>query len=276
MPGAVLMPHPSYYDAHVHLAHPAIAESLDDILEGYQSIALKKAVVVGTSPADWSAVAEIADRDHRFIPAVGLHPWQVNARPDPDWKRKMLAHLEQGVTIIGEIGLDQWIKDHDIESQLAAFRWQFALATERNLPTSIHCLKAHEPLLQTLRQVRLPERGFALHAYNGPPETIWELLDLGAFFSVNGGQLKPNAKRIHELLHRIPEDRLLIETDAPDFLPPKTQQAFHLRAVHDERQPPLNHPANLKTGYQAIAEARGCSVEELAEIVEANFTRYFL
>ncbi len=263
-----------YYDAHVHLAHPALVGALDEIRESYQQIGLKKAVLVGTSPRDWPEVRQLADSDERFTPAVGLHPWQVNDVA-ADWQDRMRRQLDRGVTIIGEIGLDQWISGHDIEAQLAAFRWQFSLAAERNLPTSIHCLKAHEPLLQTLRPISRPQRGFAIHAYNGPPETIPELLDLGAYFSVNGGQLKPNAKRIHELIRLVPEDRLLIETDAPDFLPPEAQQAFQLRADSTERDSPLNHPANLKAGYQAIAEARGCSVEKLAEIVEANFQRYF-
>ena len=268
------MPDSGYYDAHVHLAHPALVDALEEIWERYQQIGLKKAVLVGTSPRDWTTVRQLADSDERLIPAIGLHPWQVNDVV-ADWQDQMRHQLDRGVTIIGEIGLDQWISGHDIEAQLAAFRWQFSLAAERNLPTSIHCLKAHEPLLQSLRHISRPQRGFALHAYNGPPNTIPELLDLGAYFSINGGQLKPNAKRIHELIRLVPEDRLLIETDAPDFLPPEAQQTFHLQAGPDEREPSLNHPANLEAGYQAIAEARCCSVEKLAEIIEANFRRYF-
>lgn len=264
-----------YYDAHVHLAHPGLANALDDLRQAYKHIGLRQAVLVGTSPRDWSAVCQMADGDPRFIPAVGLHPWQVN-KAATNWQEQVCQYLDNGVGVIGEIGLDQWIEGHDIEAQLAAFRWQLSLATERNLPTSIHCLKAHEPLLQTLRQVNRPKRGFALHAYNGPPDTIPELLDLGAYFSINGGQLKPNAKRIHELILSVPEDRLLIETDAPDFLPPEAQQAFRLPAEPKQESTALNHPANLKSGYHAIAEACGHSVEKLAEIVEVNFHRYFL
>lgn len=268
------MPDPGYHDAHVHLAHPELLDALDEVRGCYWQIGLRKAVLVGTSPRDWQAVRQLAESDKRFIPAIGLHPWQVNDVA-AGWQEQMRQQLDEGVTIIGEIGLDQWMTGHDIAAQLAAFRWQFTLAADRDLPTSIHCLKAHEPLLRTLRHISCPQRGFALHAYNGPPETIPELLNLGAYFSVNGGQLKPNAKRIHELIRLVPEDRLLIETDAPDFLPPKAQQAFLLRAERDERKSSLNHPANLKTGYQAVADARGCPVEELAKIVEANFTRYF-
>ncbi|MFU8848013.1 MAG: TatD family hydrolase [Opitutales bacterium] len=256
------------FDAHVHLADAGLKDALPDILSTYETIGLAHAIVVGSAPQDWPNVFELSRRDDRLIPAVGLHPWEVNGAP-ADWKAQFLAYLDRGVAVIGEIGLDQWIEGHEIERQLDAFTWQLSHAAARDLPTSIHCLKAHEPLLQTLRQVCLPKRGFKLHAYNGPVETMSPLLDLGAYFSFNAGQLKPNAKRIHELIQLVPDNRLLVETDAPNFQPPAKHREFALA------DPELCHPGNLRAGYQAVAEVRGTSTEELCEIVAENFRRYF-
>lgn len=255
-------------DAHVHLADKCLKDSLSSILSSYEEIGLAKAIVVGTRPDDWPKVIDLAAKDERFVPAVGLHPWEVNEAP-PDWQDQLLGYLDQGVTVLGEIGLDQWIENHDIEAQIPSFGWQFAIAAERNLPTSIHCLKAHEALLQTLRSATLPKRGFKLHAYNGPADTMKPLLDLGAYFSFNAGQLKPNAKRIYELLKIVPDDRLLIETDAPNFQTPSELREFELEDSN------LCHPGNLRAAYRAIAQERGISMEALAEQVAENFQRYF-
>ena len=255
-------------DAHVHLTDKRLKQSLPAIFQSYADIHLAKALVVGTCPKDWSEVIEFCAQDARFIPAVGLHPWKINNAP-PDWRDRLLHCLEQGLTVIGEIGLDQWIQGHDIERQQAAFAWQLSLAAERNLPTSIHCLKAHEPLLQTLRSMPLPTRGFKLHAYNGPVDTMRPLLDLDAYFSFNAGQFKPNAKRVYQLITQVPDDRLLIETDAPNFQLPPERQEFSLN------DPELCHPGNIRVAYREIAELRNCSVEALAEKVAENFQDYF-
>jgi len=258
-----------FYDAHNHLADPSLKDEFGNILRRYDAINLNAAIVVGTAPGDWEQVLSLAASDCRLIPAVGLHPWQANQAP-ADWQSQMLACLDRGAKVIGEIGLDQWVEGHDLERQLEAFRWQFALAAERNLPTSIHCLKAHQPLLETLHAIDKPARGFKVHAYNGPVATIHPLLDLGAYFSFNAGQLKPNAKRILEIISQVPDDRILVETDAPDFLPPESFREFEL---HD---PNLNHPANLRSGYAAIAEIRRVPLESFAGRVAQNFNRYFL
>jgi TatD DNase family protein len=257
------------YDAHVHLADRTLAKALSEIASVYTAIHLKKAVVVGSDPADWPKVIELGEADKRFIPAVGLHPWKVNQAP-PDWRDRFLDCLNAGVPVIGEIGLDQWIDGYDIERQEQAFRWQLSLAAERNLPTSIHCLKAHEPLLKTLRSIALPERGFKLHAYNGPPDTVTPLLELGACFSFNAGQLKPTAKRVYDIIRKVPDDRLLIETDAPNFQLPAELREFELA------DPELCHPGNLTVAYREVARVRGLPEKTLAEQVADNFKRYFL
>lgn len=256
------------YDAHVHLADPSLIDTIENVRSVYDSIKLAKAIVVGTCPRDWPKVVDLAAQDERFIPAIGLHPWQVNDAPS-DWQDQLLSFLTEGIKVIGEIGLDQWIEGHDIEAQTAAFEWQFAIAAKHNLPTSIHCLKAHEPLLPSLSHNEIPQRGFKLHAYNGPVDTIKPLLDMGAYFSFNAGQLKPNAKRVYELIKCVPDDRLMIETDAPNFQPPSELREFELD------DPELCHPGNLRVAYRAIAKERGLSTEDLTEQVAENFRRYF-
>lgn len=261
------------YDAHNHMADPALSAHWPEIEPRLSQIELKYAVVNGTSPADWPAVLKLAKSDSRIIPAIGLHPWQVNGAPT-DWQAHFLNALDSGARGIGEVGLDKWIEDHDLERQQAAFRWQLAQATQRNLPISIHCLKAIGPLMETLRSEPLPQRGFHLHAYNGPAELIPELAELGAYFSFNSGQLKAGKAKAPQRIRAVPAERLLIETDAPDMLPTPELRSFEL--PESDSGDALTHPATLIDGYTAIATIRAMSLESLRKQVATNFETYFL
>ena len=250
------------YDAHIHLAAPALDHYRAQIEAGYRSIGLKQAVVVGTCPEDWPRVLEFCNSDPRLIPAVGLHPWRVHIAPD-NWQQHFQQALDSGAQAVGEI-----------ERQQAAFQWQLAQATKRELPVSIHCLKAIGPLMETLRTVPLPTNGFHLHAYNGPVELIPELVALGCYFSFNAGQLKPNKTKVPERIRAVPTDRLLIETDAPDMLPTPELRSYEL--IDSVSGYSITHPATLIDAYTQIAKIRETDLDTLSNQVAQNFKAYFL
>jgi TatD DNase family protein len=257
------------YDAHIHLADPRLCPHQNEIGNAYREINLGKAVVVGTGPHDWPLVLEQCAANPHFLPAIGLHPWLIPDAPD-DWQESFLASFKAGARAVGEIGLDCWIKGHDLAKQIPVFEFQLQFAAENNLPVSIHALKATGPLMDIVRTAPLPVRGFHLHAYSGPIDLIEELTSLGAYFSFNGGQLHRPAARAQLL--EIRADRLLIETDAPHFLPSPAYREYELQDDGVE----LCHPANLGAAYPAIAGLRKCPLAELATFVEANFKRFFL
>jgi TatD DNase family protein len=261
------------YDAHNHMADLALLAHWSEIETSLNEIDLKHTVVNGTSPRDWPDVLKLAQIDARIIPAIGLHPWQVNSAPT-DWQAQFLSALDHGAQAIGEIGLDQWIEGHDLERQQDAFCWQLAQATERDLPVSIHCLKAIGPLMETLRREALPTRGIHLHAYNGPIELIPELAELGAYFSFNAGQLKTGKTKVPARIRAVPIERLLIETDAPDMLPALELRTFQL--PDSDSGQAVTHPATLLNGYTAIAKIRAMPLEALTKQVALNFETYFI
>lgn len=262
------------YDAHNHLATSALRPQLKDIQATLTEIGLRKSVVNGTSPEDWQDVLALSQRDPSVLPAIGLHPWKVNHAPD-DWQSSFLHAFDNGAKVVGEVGLDQWIDDHDIERQQSAFHWQLAQAYRNNYPISIHCLRAIGPLMETVRSAQLPDRGIHIHAYNGSIELIPELVEMNTYFSFNAGQFKPNAKTVYEAIRQIPIERLLIETDAPDMLPPEEHRAFSFASSNTEKNP-LNHPANIHAAYKAVAFIREIEIEALTEQVANNFQTYFL
>lgn len=218
--------------------------------------AAEKSVVNGTSPDDWADVISKAEKYSQAIAAIGLHPRKVNEAPG-DWQARFLELIDR-VQAVGEIGLDRWIDGYDIERQDAAFCWQLEQAAKRDLPVSIHCLKAGDALLHLLKENTLPRRGIHLHAYSGSAEQVSQFAEFGAYFSFHAGQFQGKAKKAPAAAQAVPADRLLVETDAQDTLDGSDVSDF------------------LKKGYATMAELRDTSADALAEQVAKNFERYFL
>ena len=208
----------------------------------------------------------------KVIPSFGYHPWYVKER-SPDWQAALVRHLDAVSSAIGEVGLDRWIKDHDLAAQEEVFVWQLRLAAERNLPVSIHCLQAWGRLLELLRAGPRPRCGFLLHSFGGPREMIGPLAELGGYFSAPGYFAHERKARQREAFRHVPPDRLLIETDAPDQLLPAERVQYPLTDLATGKA--INHPANLGAVYRFVAELLDEPLEKLTERVEENFRRLF-
>jgi TatD DNase family protein len=262
-----------YYDAHQHLHDSRLAPFREAILQELPGLGIAGGIVNGTSEADWSAV-ELLCGAHRWLrPAFGLHPWYVKERTG-GWEKSLSDFLDRHPEAsVGETGLDCWIEGHDIEDQKRVFIRQLEMARERNVVITIHCVKAHEPLRQVLQKHAVPVRGFLLHAWAGPPALTPFLLERGAHFSFPPYFLHERKGPQRSLFQELPADRVLVETDAPDLLPPPEQNRNPL--VNPDSGKPVNHPANLLLAYEALAGLRGDAPEALAAAVAANWKRLF-
>lgn len=260
-----------WFDAHCHLHDERLAPFADDVARALEQLPLSAAVVNGTREEDWPAVRAYCERHPWAIPSFGLHPWYVRERT-PAWREHLLSALDQtSRAVIGEIGLDRWVKDFDFPAQQEVFRAQMEIAAERDLPVAIHCLKAWGALEEQLRRGPRPARGFLLHSYGGPAEMIESFARLGARFSFSPYFLHPHKAAAREVFSAIPLDRILLETDAPDMAPPPDRNPHPLSAAgHD-----LNHPANIEVAYQGLAEVRGLEVSELAQAAAETFQQFF-
>jgi len=265
------------YDAHNHL-HDARLNSLNRgaVVAELAKFGVRRMVVNGTEPDDWDAVEALArGLPELILPSYGVHPWFVE-NAIGDWQGDLERRLDRaiGPVGIGEVGLDRWIDDPDEEKQDAVFRAQLRIAAERNLPITIHCLRAWGALLEVLREEPLPERGFLIHSVGASPDSIRELAFLGGYFSVSGPFADPEKKKYRRALEAIPQDRLLIETDAPDMLPPADHR---LAAVTDPATgKELCHPFNLLCTYVFVREFLELDDETLVLQIHKNFERFFL
>ena len=278
---------PAFYDVHEHFHFDALVPHRAAIDADLRAAGVHRAVVNGTSEEEWPVVAALAKQYSWILPSYGVHPWDAGDR-SPGWLAALRAQLEADPhAVIGEIGLDRWIivgiKPGDprlagmrvapMEEQEEVLAAQLALGAELNRAAAIHCVQAFGALLEVLRRSRLPARGFLLHGYTGPAEMIPAFTELGAYYSFNIQLREPAHAARLENFRTIPADRLLVETDAPVKAPPPELNRFPLGVGPDGSA--VNHPANIVVAYEALAELRGISLEELAAQVEINFGRLF-
>ena len=261
----------NFYDAHNHLQDERFGGKQADLLAACAQAGVARMVVNGTRESDWPDVLALARRHPVVLPSFGYHPWYLAERTG-DWLRELAKFLDQVPGAVGEIGLDRWKQGLPYADQEAVFLAQLRLAAERNLPVSIHCLQAWGRLHELLRDHPRPPRGVVLHSFGGPAEMVPALARLGAYFSFPGYFLHERKLRQREAFRRVPPDRLLLETDAPDQPLPADRNHGPLA---DPAGKPVNHPANLPAVYAGLGEFLGEPLETLAARVAENFQRVF-
>lgn len=260
------------YDAHNHLQDARFGGRQTTLVREAGSVGVTAMVVNGTSPADWDVVAHLSETLPGPLPAFGLHPWFVRERP-PDWLGRLRSLLDRYPhASIGEIGLDRGKRGLSYEDQEDVFLAQWRLAGDLNRAASLHGLKSWGRLLELVRDNPAPARGFLLHSYGGPRELIKPFAACGAFFSFPGYYLHPRKEKQREIFRFVPADRLLLETDAPDQLPPDDRITH---ALCDATGLPVHHPANLAAVHAGLAEILRENPENLATRLEANFRALF-
>lgn len=259
----------TYQDAHLHLQDARLAGNIEQIIDAARQAGVTRMVVNGTCPEDWDSVTALYQQHpDLIIPSYGLHPWKTPAKDD-SWKNELEHLVEANPTAcIGECGLDRWMRHPNKEAQEDAFRFQLGLATRLNKPISIHVLKAWGWLLEILHTSELPARGFMLHSYGGSAETALQLTKLGAYFSFSGYFLQQRKSNVRKAFQTIPKERILIETDAPDMLPP-VDFVSHPLAEN------LNHPANLASIAEGLAKTLESDTTALTSQLQENFGRFF-
>jgi TatD DNase family protein len=261
-----------FIDSHNHLQDERFDAMRNDLVKECTARDVQWSVVNGSSPSDWPLVLELARNNSFLVPSFGVHPWYCNDLPR-EWKEQLVKFLDSVPSGVGEVGIDGWRKEFDPELQERIFLEQLQIAAERDLPLSIHGLRKWGRLLELLTKYPRPRCGFLLHSYGGPLEMVKPFAKLGGYFSCPGFFLKPGREMKLRVFAEIPEDRLLVETDAPDQNLPENLDGYHLQSTSDGTR--LNHPANIVHVYEGVAALRSTPLSTFASQVERNFRSLF-
>jgi TatD DNase family protein len=261
-------------DCHLHLQDPVLLERLDEVLDRARRAGVGRFVTNGSSEEDWPEVQRIAQAHPEIVSAFGLHPWFVAGR-SPRWLETLEGHLRLVPSGVGEIGLDRWKKGLDERAQEEVFRAQLELARRLERPAMIHCVLAWDWLRDVLASEPPLPAGMLIHAFGGPLESIGPLAERGAWFSFAGDTLEERKTHKRAALAAAPRDRLLLETDAPDMLPPPPfRNGPRAASVRDRDGRERNEPSNLREVLRGLSALLGEREERLAEVIEANARRF--
>jgi TatD DNase family protein len=243
-------------DTHCHIDLEVFDADRDAVLERAREAGVDRFIVVGFAPERWSPALALQRGVPGVYAALGLHPTEAD-RFSEEVKRALRQMIDRdAVVAVGEIGMDYHWKVASGETQRRAFEWQIRLAKERTLPFIVHQREAAEDVLAVLRRSNPPHLG-VMHCFTENLEYASKCVDLGLHLGLGGAVTFKKARALHEVVRRIPLDRIVLETDSP-FMTPSSHRG--------ER----NEPAYTRLVAQRIAELREIPLEEMATATTAN------
>ncbi|MFC5992994.1 TatD family hydrolase [Pseudonocardia hispaniensis] len=250
-------------DAHTHLDACGCETAADvvEVMDRAEAVGIARVVTIADDLAAARWVVRAAQWDERVTAAVALHPTRTATVTEDEFAEIERLAAAPRVVAVGETGLDYYWDHSPPQAQQKWFRRHIDLAKRLGKPLMIHDRDAHDDVLRILREEGAPET-VVFHCFSGDAAMARECVDAGYLLSFAGPVTFRNAKPLQEAAAIVPDDHLLVETDAP-FLTPHPHRG---RA---------NEPYCLPWTVRALAALRGVSDGEMAEITRLNAERVF-
>jgi TatD DNase family protein len=251
------------FDTHCHLNDEQFRDDLDEVIVRAKEAGVSHIVIPGVDVESSRRAISIAESHEGIYAAVGIHPEAANDVPAEAYEaiRQMARHPK--VVAIGEIGLDYYWDTAPRPVQQEVLKKQIEVAADLGLPIVIHNRDATQDTVDLLQR-ECPNRGVVgvMHCFTGSYEIAVQCMKLGFYISFGGPVTFKNAKNVVEVAAKIPEDRLLIETDSPYLTP---------HPFRGKR----NEPARVSLVAEKLAELKSVPVETLQNFTFENACRLF-
>lgn len=253
-------------DSHCHLNFLDLSvfdNNLDNVFAMAKENGVKHFLSVCVDLDDYPILCQLAEKYPDVSISVGLHP---NSEIDIEPTESTLINLAKhpACIAIGETGLDYYRIEAKKaqEEQRERFRTHIHAALTTGKPLIIHTRQAAEDTLQLMKEESVDAIGGVMHCFSESWEIAKRAMDMNFYISFSGIVSFKNATNLHEVAKKIPQDRILIETDCPYLAP----------VPYRGKQ---NHPALVKYVAMALAELRQVDFAKLAEQTTENFYRCF-
>ena len=251
---------PRLTDTHCHLDDSKYDADRQEVMDRARAAGVETIITVGTDIESSGAALRLARAYPYVYAAVGLHPHEAKDFDDRAFERLLALAQDEKTVAIGETGLDYHYMHSSREAQMHAFRMQLEIARRTGLPVVIHTRDAGEEALEILGQSGIGSG--VLHCFSGDARMAAKAIAMGLYISVAGSVTFKKADALRQAVAEIPDDRLLVETDAPWLAP---------EPLRGRR----NEPAYIAHTTGVIAALRGVSVDDLARITSLNASRLF-
>lgn len=250
-------------DSHCHLDYLARDGDLEAVIGRARAAGVGAMVTICTKLSEFETVRAIAAAHDDIWCSLGVHPHEAEEEGQGTPERLVALSGREEVVGIGETGLDYFYEHSPRERQRVSFRAHIAAARETGLPLIVHTRDADADTIAILRDehAKGPFSG-VIHCFTAGPELARTALDLGLYISVAGILTFKKAEALRAVVHDVPIERLLIETDAP-YLAPVPMRGKR------------NEPAYVAHTAAALAKLKGLRVDEVARVTSENALRLF-
>lgn len=258
-------------DIGANLAHASFDADRDAVLARAHAAGVARIVVTGSS-ADSSRKARDLARAHPGVlyATAGLHPHHATEYSAEHAALFRELAQQAGLVALGECGLDYFRNYSPHADQRRAFAAQLALAVELKMPVFLHQRDAHAEFLPMLKEHRAQLADVVVHCFTDTQAALEDYLALDCSIGITGWVCdERRGLALREAVKAIPDDRLLVETDAP-YLLPRTAPATAVRGAHRR-----NEPMFLPYVVRALAEARGQDEQHVGRVTADNAKRFF-
>lgn len=252
-------------DTHVHLDDDRYLEDIEEVLKRAQDSNVKAHIIPGADPKHLERAIELCEKYENIYFSIGVHPYDAQ-NYNEEYLLKFASH--EKCIAVGECGLDYYRlpedeleKEEEIKIQKEVFVSQIELAKKLNKPLIVHIRDASSDSKEILLNNNAGKIGGVLHCFNADEELL-SLANENFYFGIGGVLTFKNARKLVQVLPKIPKEKLLIETDAPYLTP------------HPHRGK-RNEPAYTELVVHKISEVLELPTEQIENITTNNAKMLF-
>lgn len=251
-------------DTHCHLSSSKFSGDIEEVISRANGQGVRKIILPATNVEDTRSIVKLVNKHEGLYGLAGIYPGEIqkndNKERDLIELRKIIQE-EEKIIGVGEIGIDCYWAERDVEIEKLMFREQLVMAAELGVPVAIHNRKAEVEIKEVFEDIEnLPSGHF--HCWSGSAEFLKYVLERGFYVGICGNIMYPSNNELREIVKNIPIDKLLIETDSP-YLPPQGKRG--------ER----NEPQNVKIIAEFLAKLLNLKPNSFIKRSESNTKRLY-
>ena len=249
-------------DSHCHLDHAPLFDNLNDILNRSKEVGIKKLLTICTTLESFKNIENILTIDDMIYGTFGIHPHETENNDVS--KITIIESIKKNPKLIGvgETGLDFYYNHSKKNKQIDSFKKHIEAAIEINLPIIVHSRNAEEETFNILNEYKKHKPKILMHCFTGTYKFYKQMEELDSYFSASGIITFNSSKDLQNTLSKIPNNKLLVETDSP-FLAPVPMRGKK------------NEPSFIKYTLKKLADIKNIDVSEMVSLTTKNFNNLF-
>jgi TatD DNase family protein len=249
-------------DSHCHLDHEPLLNNINEVLKRSKDVGIKKLLTICTTLKGFNNIKNILTIDKIIYGTFGIHPHETDN--DNISKNIIVENIKKNPKLIGigETGLDFYYNHSKKNKQIDSFKRHIEAALETNLPIIVHSRNAEEETFNILSKYKHEKPKILMHCFSGSYNFYKKMEELNSFFSASGIITFNNSQDLQNTFLKIPNNKLLVETDSP-FLSPVPMRGKK------------NEPSFIKYTIKKLAEIKNINMSEMINMTTDNFNKLF-